>query len=302
MVNKIKLTVVICTFNGAKYFKEQFESIINQSYPIDEIIIVDDNSIDETFSIIEELTKGKECIKVFRNETNLGYNKNFEKGLQLATGDIIAICDQDDIWHLDKLKIQIETWTEPTLLTYCDTIPFLDKIPSNPEKNKISCRLKGNNPKQLSVFNTISGHTVLFKRELLQLILPFIEDVYYDWLLAITAMCNGGISHISEILVYQREHAQNVTIKKNLSKSEVLVKDKFLLTKQLKYFRTIPNLTQEDKHFFDLFNELWFERKIGFNWNLFLFIFKNRKDIFAYKVRKFPFFSYLKHSIRFATN
>ncbi len=297
-----KVSVVLCTYNGAGFLKEQFESLMNQSYPIDEIIIVDDNSTDETFSLIQVLAKDRSNVKIFRNESNLGYNKNFEKGLKLATGDIIAICDQDDIWYADKLKIQIESWSEPTLLTYCDTIPFINEIPTNPEKKKISRRLKGENPKQLSVFNTISGHTILIKKELLQFALPFNSEVYYDWWLAIIAMCNGGISHIQQILVYQREHINNATIKKDLSKKELLLKDKILLTKQLKYFKSLPNISRENNYFFEKFNSLWYQRKLGFNWSLFFFILGNSKDIFAYKVRKFPYFSYLKHSIRFATN
>ncbi len=103
----MKISVVMATYNGAKYLKEQLESIYVQTRPVDELIICDDGSTDGTVELakryIEE--KGlKECWKVVVNEKNLGYANNFHKVTLLAEGDLILFADQDDIWHNQKIE------------------------------------------------------------------------------------------------------------------------------------------------------------------------------------------------------
>ena len=73
-----------------------------------EIIIVDDNSTDETILILETYTKKYPNISIYKCESNLGYVKNFERGFKRAKGYFIAPSDQDDIWHKDKLRILFE--------------------------------------------------------------------------------------------------------------------------------------------------------------------------------------------------
>jgi glycosyltransferase involved in cell wall biosynthesis len=298
-----KLSIALCTYNGALFIKEQIFSLLEQTYPIWEIVIVDDGSKDNTLSIIDEIVKNSKIkIRVYQNEDNLGYNKNFEKACKLAEGDLISICDQDDIWEKDKLQLLIENWNSNTLLTYCDSILFYNnEIPQNPNLGSLTKRIEGKNPKQIAVFNTISGHNIIFRKELLKLATPFPKDVYYDWWLSMVAMVNGGISHLPMILVYQRVHTKNVTI--NIG-DETPKKDKHYgtkknLSKQLSSFVSIPNLSKKDYRFFNDFSYLWNAERNSINTiKLFWFFVKNAKDIFSYKVRKFPWLSYIKHSYR----
>lgn len=100
----MKISVLMCTYNGAKYIKEQLDSILCQSMNIDEIIIVDDNSSDNTVSIIKGYLNKN--IKLICNKKNMGIKKNYYQALKKCHGDIIFMADQDDIWNLDKvLKI-----------------------------------------------------------------------------------------------------------------------------------------------------------------------------------------------------
>ena len=89
----MKVSVVMATYNGEEYIVEQLDSIINQSYPVDEIIICDDKSTDRTVGVITEYISRKKIreIKLYENSENLGFAENFNKALNLAKGDYIFL-------------------------------------------------------------------------------------------------------------------------------------------------------------------------------------------------------------------
>ena len=101
------VSVVMTTYNGEKYIREQLDSIIAQTYPIYELIIQDDGSTDRTVEICREYAKRYAFIHVYQNEHNLGCDKNFETAAMRATGDYVALSDQDDIWFKDKIAKQV---------------------------------------------------------------------------------------------------------------------------------------------------------------------------------------------------
>lgn len=105
-----KISVVMTTYNGEKYLLEQLESLRNQTLKIDEVIIMDDCSKDETPELIRKyiIDNNLSGWKLIENQTNQGWKKNFKLGFDLATGDYIFPCDQDDIWHLDKVQKMTE--------------------------------------------------------------------------------------------------------------------------------------------------------------------------------------------------
>ena len=101
----MKTSVAMCTYNGAKYIREQLDSILNQSHPVDEIVICDDGSIDATIDIIKQvIDTTSTSIKLYKNKENLGFFKNFLQAISLCTGDIIFLSDQDDLWRDDKVE------------------------------------------------------------------------------------------------------------------------------------------------------------------------------------------------------
>ncbi|HEX5670966.1 MAG TPA: glycosyltransferase, partial [Sulfuricurvum sp.] len=97
------ISVVIATYNGSAYLREQLDSIAEQSIQPFEIIIQDDCSNDDTVSIIQEYIP-RLPIQLEINHQNIGYIHNFELALSKASGDFIALCDQDDIWEVTKLE------------------------------------------------------------------------------------------------------------------------------------------------------------------------------------------------------
>jgi glycosyltransferase involved in cell wall biosynthesis len=101
----MKISVALCTYNGALFLKEQVESILNQSHPVSEIVVCDDGSSDTTKHLLEEYSERYPSLfRLFFNEVNLKSNKNFEKAIGLTTGDYIFLSDQDDVWESDKAE------------------------------------------------------------------------------------------------------------------------------------------------------------------------------------------------------
>lgn len=102
----MKVSIVLATYNGEKYISEQLRSIYNQSRQADEVIIADDCSQDNTFTIISEFIERNklQSWRLSKNDTNLGYSANFSNLLFKANGDIIFLADQDDIWNYDKVE------------------------------------------------------------------------------------------------------------------------------------------------------------------------------------------------------
>src|SRR5690606_31903339 len=97
--------VAVATYNGASYLREQLSSIASQTMPPSEVVICDDASSDETIVIAYEFaTRSIFDVKVVVNSSNLGYAQNFSKALQSCSGDIVFLCDQDDVWLPTKIE------------------------------------------------------------------------------------------------------------------------------------------------------------------------------------------------------
>ena len=204
-----KVSVVVCTYNGEKYISTQLDSILKQTYPIYEVIIQDDNSTDGTWGILQEYASKYANVHIFRNEKNLGVNANFFSAIRKAQGDYIAISDQDDIWHSDKIEKQM-TKIGDKLLCSCHSKPFSDDgayiyyDPRTPNYNLI--RL---------VFDGLPGHTMLFKRELFTEIMPKDNELYhvsfYDVAFELAAGAFDSIAYVDEVLVDFRRHTDATT-------------------------------------------------------------------------------------------
>ena len=204
------ISIVMATYNGSLYLKEQMESVVAQSYPNIEIIIVDDCSTDNTIEIVKSFQLRYPLIKIFSNPTNLGYIKNFEKGCLLATGEFIALCDQDDYWHTDKIK-KMQAAIEHYPLIYCDSALCDESL--KPLGVNISDR--GNcrdydNCLQQAIFCRIYGHATLIRKDFLLNAIPFLEVIPHDWWLCYMATFYGGMKYLDEPLASYRQHSANI--------------------------------------------------------------------------------------------
>ncbi len=103
----MKTAVAIALYHGERFVKEQLESLLQQTRKPDQVVLCDDGSKDQTVSIVKEFIreKGLEASwKLVENEHNLGYIKNFYKAVSLCDAELVFLCDQDDLWHPEKIE------------------------------------------------------------------------------------------------------------------------------------------------------------------------------------------------------
>ncbi len=206
MIVSKTVSVVMCTYNGAEFIREQLDSIINQTYPIHELIVQDDCSTDETVAIIKEYMEKYSFIKLYINEHNLGFNQNFKSACMKATGDFVAISDQDDVWFPEKLEKQVETIGPYDI---CFSNHLLLEEGGRVENDSFTHRCI----ERLLFFNNVSGHTMLCKRDFIQNPSNWIDFFWYDWGLALNASLQNGMVKVEEPLNLWRKHGSEVTMK-----------------------------------------------------------------------------------------
>ncbi|HKG68944.1 MAG TPA: glycosyltransferase [Segetibacter sp.] len=292
------VSVVMCTYNGEAFVEEQLKSILSQTYPVYELLIFDDASTDNTQKIITRAAFIHPLIKVVLNEKNVGFTKNFEQAIKAATGDVIAISDQDDIWVNTKIEKMMKAWNPASPLIYCSSFIFADNPPTNPLPPKFR-QFEGNDARKIFLFNTISGHALLFKKEFVPLVLPFKEGVMYDWWMGVVAAYNGGVQHYNDLLVFHRSHKNNITVntRNKYKESEQRYLHKKLLIEHTQKFVTAPNIPASHKDFLIKYHALLKESlSKTFHFPLFLFMLRNRHLFFSYKRKTVSFISHIKHS------
>lgn len=295
------VSVVMCTFNGAPFLPEQMDSILTQTYPIYEFLIFDDGSVDGTAAIIEDYVKKYPFIRFQINPVNLGYNLNFQQALKAASGEVIAIADQDDVWHPQKIELMLAHWKADRPLIHCDSQRFEKTLPKTNPGWHLYKRFQGTETKQLFVYNSISGHAMLMRRSFLPLILPLQKNIYYDWWAGVVATCHGGVDYLDNVLVYQRVHNRNASIKHEGTEQEKFVRYRDEIITHLKKFISLPALQEEDRQAGEqLLQHMTHLDSTGNRFRCFLFILKNRHWFFSTKKRKVAIISHFKHAIRWA--
>jgi glycosyltransferase involved in cell wall biosynthesis len=111
MTAPARISVALCTFNGARFLRAQLESLSAQSRPPDELVACDDHSTDGTVALLEQFSRTAPFpVRIEVNPETLRSTRNFEKAIGLCTGELIATCDQDDVWLPEKLALVEEAF------------------------------------------------------------------------------------------------------------------------------------------------------------------------------------------------
>jgi len=200
------VSVALCTYNGALYLREQLDSLTAQHEVAFEIVAVDDDSQDQTCAILHDYAARDPRIRRFANDRNLGPTASFERAMSLCRGDFIAPCDQDDLWHPDKLA-RLLAAIGTCDAAYCDS----DYVDASGQAmgHRVSdgmAMLAGDNPVAFLFANSVSGHALLLRRDLFERARPFPSTGYHDWWLALCAAGRHGIRYLDLPLVHFRRH------------------------------------------------------------------------------------------------
>lgn len=275
------ISVALCTYNGEKYLDEQLQSILNQTYQNLEIVIVDDCSTDQTISIIEIYAAKDPRIKIYINDYNLGFNKNFEKAIGLTTGDYISISDQDDIWKPFKLELLLNNIKDNWLIF--SNSSFIDHNGIDVNKKLLeNFSLKNRTYKSILLNNWLTGHAVLFKKELLKYIIPFPEKIFYDWWIGFVVIYHHKVSYLEDSLTLYRIHQDSVIQTELQLDHEKYRKQKSHLTiSMLTVFTNYKLITEKDKKFIAILMKALMFKEAGSTLILLIkILYTNYKDLF----------------------
>ncbi|MFR1449834.1 MAG: glycosyltransferase [Beduini sp.] len=223
----MKKSLVIAVYNGEKYLIEQLNSVLNQTEKLDEVILIDDLSTDQSFNIIKKFIEQNNLStwKLIKNEKNLGYKGNFRKGLELVSGDVIFLSDQDDIWHEGKVeKICYFMNDNPNILSLGTSFNLIDEHTNKFEiplkkgyanQNLINFPIKEDelikiDIKFLHQRNFCQGCTMAFKKEIKDEFLKVsTQKNPHDWEINLIACSHGGSYFYNHPLIDYRIHGDN---------------------------------------------------------------------------------------------
>ncbi|WP_367566818.1 glycosyltransferase family 2 protein [Lacrimispora sp.] len=216
------VSVLLASYNGEKYIREQMDSILNQTFPDLKVVVSDDLSTDRTPDIIRKYEEQyPDRVKSLKNEESSGSaQNNFFRLLSAVSDEYIMLCDQDDVWVADKVEITLKEMKrleddygkDIPLLVHSDLSVVDEKgrvlHKSMAEYQKIA--VHDNRLSHYLVENNITGNTVMINRAFL----PFLthkpeESMMHDWWLGLLAGCFGKISYIDRPLVLYRQHGSN---------------------------------------------------------------------------------------------
>lgn len=214
---KQTISIVLATYNGELFLREQLDSIYNQSLLADEVLVVDDCSTDGTVAILEEY-HNKYGLKYVINDHNLRVNKNFEKGILLATGDYISLCDQDDVWFREKNETlynklqEIESNYQGIPCVVSSRNTFVDENLNVHHNTEL--KYDTEDYRETIIHHLSQGSSMMFNRKCIEFILPLPEyedDVCYDTHIGYILSMVGRKYDLHQSLMFYRVHGNNVT-------------------------------------------------------------------------------------------
>lgn len=213
----------MCTYNGESFLPEQLQSIAAQTRLPDELVICDDRSSDGTAGILNSFSAAVPfAVAVSINEKNMGTTKNFEQAIRLCSGDIIALCDQDDVWLPNKLA-EIESIFESrsqTGLVFSDaqvidknSAVLAQRLWELANFNAVSQKKSANGGtfEVLMHCNVVTGATIAFRSKFRDLVLPIRSNrlmIHDSWIAALISAVADVVAIEVPLIQYRLHSAQ----------------------------------------------------------------------------------------------
>ncbi|HZR83431.1 MAG TPA: glycosyltransferase family A protein [Candidatus Binatia bacterium] len=211
LASRARVSVVLPVFNRAAYVGEAIESVLAQTLPPDELIVVDDGSTDDSVAIAEAFSRPS--LRVLRQE-NAGIGAARNRGLAAATGDLIAFIDSDDVWERDKLELEARAMSarEEVDLVFGHLVEFL-----SPEREE---ELAGSLRFAADPVPGLIASTLLARRGAVERIGPFDEHLrvgeFVEWMARARDL---GLVRLvlPDVVARRRIHGQNTVLTRGSS-------------------------------------------------------------------------------------
>lgn len=225
----MKISVVMACYNGSRFIEKQLDSIKTQTYMINECIIIDDCSEDDTYNVVDDYIRKNKCTtwKLLKNDANRGYIATFKKAMGMSNGEIVFLADQDDIWDKSKIEIMSRIMeSRDEILSLCASFSGIDDCGNNLYvRNPIFTenhglimlrRMKKGNIYKISLSeiagrNISMGCTMAVRKCLIETCSQLDDNnvVPHDWLLNFGAALNNGLFFLNTELIKYRIHSNN---------------------------------------------------------------------------------------------
>lgn len=196
------MSVVIPVFDGERYLAQTLTSVLTQTRPPDEVVVVDDGSTDRSVEIAVEVAADAVVIR----QANRGSSAARNAGVAASSGDLIAFCDADDLWAPTKTARQIAALDGDPSAGYSIT----------DIANFVSPELEGATRADPDLLEPMAGwcaQTLMVRREFFMRVGPLEEGLRHadktEWFLRAREI--GTVAHVGEVLVRRRLHTHNVT-------------------------------------------------------------------------------------------
>ncbi|GAA2171689.1 glycosyltransferase family 2 protein [Agrococcus versicolor] len=214
----MRVSVALCTHRGERYVEEQLRSILAQTHPVDEVVVGDDASDDATLAIVERVAASTSVpFVVVRHEPALGVAANFADAIARTTGDVVALSDQDDVWHPERIATLLGA-LEGVDLVHSDAAlvdgdgrpldtTLLDSLEASPwERARMA---DGGALEALLRRNLVTGATVVLRRDAAVAALPIPDGWIHDEWIAMTCALGGGVRLVPQPTIDYRQHGAN---------------------------------------------------------------------------------------------
>ena len=216
-IDNIKVDILLATYNGEKYIREQLDSLINQTHSNFNLIIQDDCSKDNTVEILKKYVQKDNRISFNINKENIGYIKNFEGLLNRVDSEYFMLCDQDDVWLPEKIEVSLKKIMETNSDLVFTDLQVVDESLSPMmsslirHSNTLKNILVYNDYRLIYLRNCVTGCTILTKKKFICkfIPIPIKFPMIHDWWMTLIVGLNGKIQYIDRPLIKYRQHGKN---------------------------------------------------------------------------------------------
>ena len=216
------ISVAMATFNGGRYLREQLDSIRRQSLLPAELVVCDDGSSDDTVEILRRFAADAPFkVVIDAHGQRLGFTPNFLRAVAHCTGDIVALCDQDDVWDEEKLAVCLPTFADETVMTVTHRVQLVDEHLHPSDMISPPASLRGRHTLfDLDPWFSPNGMQMLFRRAPITpwlrgtpprtLFAWFVTETFDEWIFHVGTLLGAAVI-LEDVLGVWRRHGSTVT-------------------------------------------------------------------------------------------